>query len=190
MQTKIALSALFILSSAPAWADDLAKYRDESRAIAGPFIQQLAAENKKAVMEGGAESAIRVCKEIAPGLAGEVSRQQGWKLTRVSLKVRNPLLGMADAWEQKVLQDFESRLAKGEKPETMEFAETVREPAGKSFRYMKAIALQPGCITCHGTAEQIPPGVKTRLSEDYPHDNATGYTAGQLRGAVSIKRPL
>lgn len=190
MKKKLVLTTLLALSAASAYADDAAKYQEESRAVVMPFMQQLMAENKKAVMEGGPESAIKVCKEIAPKLAGEVSRQRGWKLTRVSLKVRNPLLGTADAWEQKVLQDFEARLAKGEKPETMEFAETVQEPAGKSFRYMKAIALQPGCVTCHGTAEQIPPAVKTRLSEDYPHDKATGYAPGQIRGAVSIKRPL
>ena len=111
-------------------------------------------------------------------------------MTRVSLKVRNPLLGTPDAWEQKILQDFEARAAKGEKPDTMEFAEVVNEPAGASFRYMKAIALQPGCVSCHGSAEQIPANVKARLAEDYPHDKATGYAPGQIRGAVSIKRAM
>ncbi|HXU94086.1 MAG TPA: DUF3365 domain-containing protein [Gallionella sp.] len=190
MKKRLALTALLALSSTPAWADDAAKYTEESRAVVAPFMQQLMAENKKAVMEGGPDSAIGVCKEIAPKLAGEASRKNGWKLTRVSLKVRNPLLGTPDAWEQKVLKDFEVRVAKGEKPETMEFSETLQEPAGKSFRYMKAIALQPGCVTCHGSPEQIPPAVKARLAEDYPHDQATGYVPGQIRGAVSIKRPL
>lgn len=190
MQIKIVLAALLALSSASAWAGDTDQYREESRAVVMPFMQQLMAENKKAVTEGGPDSAINVCKEIAPKLAGEVSRKQGWKLTRVSLKVRNPLLGTPDAWEQKVLQDFEARAAKGEKPETMEYTEVVQEPAGKSFRYMKAIALQPGCVTCHGSAEQIPPAVKARLAEDYPHDKATGYAPGQIRGAVSVKRPM
>ncbi|HEY6019989.1 MAG TPA: DUF3365 domain-containing protein, partial [Candidatus Paceibacterota bacterium] len=72
----------------------------------------------------------------------------------------------------------------------MEFAEIVKEPAGTSFRYMKAIALQPGCVACHGTTDQIQANVKAHLAEDYPHDQATGYTPGQIRGAVSIKRPL
>ena len=29
-----------------------------------------------------------------------------------------------------------------------------------------------------------------KLNSEYPHDKATGYTLGMLRGAVSIKRPL
>lgn len=184
------ISLLLALAAAPALADDTAKMADESRAVAMPFLKQLAAENQKAVAEGGPESAIKVCKEIAPKMAGDISRKQGWKLTRVSLKVRNPLLGTPDAWEQKVLKDFEARAAKGEKPETMEFSEVVQEPAGNAFRYMKAIALQPGCVACHGSAEQIPENVKARLAEDYPHDKATGYAPGQIRGGVSIKRAL
>ena len=190
MNKSFTLSALLVLFAAPAMADDLSKYQEESRTVATAFVTQLIGENKKAVMEGGPESAIKVCKEIAPKMAGDVSRKQGWKLTRVSLKVRNPLLGSADAWEQKVLMDFEKRIAKGEKPESMEFVEIVKEPAGNSFRYMKAIALQPGCVTCHGAAEQIPDAVKARLADEYPNDKATGYAPGQIRGAISIKRTL
>jgi hypothetical protein len=191
MKKQFALASLLALSTNIAFAaDDIAKYKDESRAIVGPFVQKLIAENKKAVMEGGPESAIKVCKDIAPAMAGEVSRMNGLRLTRVSLKVRNPLLGTADAWEQKQLMEFEKRAAKGEKTDAMEAAEIVKEPAGKYFRYMKAIALQPGCVACHGKPTDINDNVKARLAEDYPHDQATGYEAGQIRGAVSIKRPL
>lgn len=187
---KITLFVLLALSSVTVSADELSQYQDESRAVAMPFLKKLVAANQKAVSEGGPDSAIKVCRDIAPQMAGEVSRQTGWKLSRVSLKVRNPLLGTPDAWEQKNLQAFEARIAKGDKPETLEVAEIVQEPAGKSFRFMKAIPLQQGCVACHGTTEQIPDAVKARLSEEYPRDQATGYTVGQIRGAVSIKRPL
>jgi hypothetical protein len=179
MKKTIMLSALLTLNVASACADQMSQYQDEARAVAMPFLKQLGEVNRKAVSEGGPESAIQVCKEIAPKMTSDVSRQTGWKMTRVSLKVRNPLLGTADAWEQKQLQGFADRAANGEKPETLESSEIVQEPAGKSFRFMKAIAVQPGCLSCHG--EQIP---------DNPHDMATGYSVGQIRGALSIKRPL
>jgi hypothetical protein len=189
MKKSLLLTTLLVLS-APAVADDLAKYREESRAVIGPFMQQLIAANKKAVMEGGPESAIQVCKDIAPAMAGDISRQQGIKLTRVSNKVRNPMLGSPDAWEQKALKKMEKQLAKGAKPETLEVAEIVKEPNGKYLRYMKGIVLQPGCVACHGSPDEISPAVQARLAADYPHDQATGYKPGQLRGGVSIKRPL
>ena len=190
MKKTFALPAMIALATSTAYADDLDKFKEESRAVVMPFMQKLIAENKKAVSEGGPESAIKVCKEIAPAMSSEASRENGWKLTRVSLKVRNPLLGTPDAWEQKALQDFESRTAKGEKPEAMEVAEIVQEPAGKYFRFIKAIALQPGCVACHGNNEQISDNVKALLREEYPHDQAVGCSTGQIRGAVSIKRPL
>ena len=189
MKKLLLLSALLVLSM-PAMADKLERYREESRAVVGPFMQQLMAENKKAVSEGGPDSAVKVCKDIAPKLAGDLSRKQGWKLTRVSNKVRNPLLGTPDGWEQKALKKLETQLAKGAKPETLEFAEIVKEPNGKYLRYMKGIVLQPGCVACHGSESDLSPAVKTRLSEEYPHDQATGYKPGDLRGGVSIKRRL
>jgi hypothetical protein len=188
MKKNISLSLLFALTTLSALADDLDKYKKESRAAAMPFLQEMMAENQKAMSEGGPESAIKVCKEIAPKMTGEISRRNGWKFTRVSLKARNSLLGTPDEWEQKILKQYEERLAKGEKPETLETAEIVNEPNGRYFRYMKAIVLQQGCVACHGTADKISEGVKVRLGAEYPHDQATGYVAGQLRGGVSIKR--
>lgn len=190
MKTPIALAVILSSAVSASHAENLDKYLDESRAVVMPYMQKLMAENKKAISENGPAAAIKVCREIAPSMSGDVSRQTGWKLTRVSLKVRNPLLGNPDAWEQKALQNFEKRTAKGEKAETMETAEIVQEPAGKFFRYMKAVALQPGCVTCHGSSEQIPDEVRALLQQEYPHDQATGYSPGQIRGAVSVKRPL
>ncbi len=188
MNKKISLLALLSIISTSVYAEEISQYQDEARAVAMPFLKQLGAANKNAVSEGGPVSAVTVCKDIAPQMSGDISRKTGWKLTRVSLKVRNPLLGTADAWEQKVLQDFDVRAAKGEKPETIETSEIVQEANGKFYRYMKAIAMQPGCVACHGS--EISDAVKASLSAEYPHDRATGYSAGQIRGAVSIKRAL
>jgi hypothetical protein len=190
MKNKAIPILLLAFSGTPALADDTTQMSNDARGVAMPFMKQLLTANQKAVAEGGPASAIKVCKELAPQLAGDVSRKQGWKLTRVSLKVRNPMLGTPDAWEQKVLQDFDARAAKGDKPETLEYAEVVKEPAGNYFRYMKAIPVQPGCLTCHGSGEQIPAEVKAELADNYPHDQAIGYAPGQIRGAVSVKRPL
>lgn len=188
MKKIITFSTLLALTVTTACADELGQYSIDAHTVAMPFLKQLGEVNKKAISEGGPESAIQVCRDIAPKMTSDISRQTGWKLTRVSLKVRNPLLGTPDAWEQKQLQAFAARASQGEKPETMEASEIVQEPAGKSFRFMKAISIQPGCLSCHG--EQIPESVKAKLNADYPHDQATGYTVGQIRGAVSIKRPL
>ena len=190
MHKKIVLSTLLATLAYPALAEDLSKYQEESRAIIGPFMQQLIATNKKAVMEDGPAAAIKVCKEVAPKMAADISQKNNIRLSRVSLKVRNAQLGTADEWEQKTLKQFEDRLAKGEKPETLEASEIVSEKNGKYFRYMKGIVLQPGCVTCHGPKDQLADDVRATLEAEYPNDQATGYAPGQVRGGVSIKRAL
>lgn len=187
---RIIPSTLLLLLPAFAWAGaDLAEETAQARTTAGQLSQQLGGALKKELAAGGPEGAIAVCKQAAPDIAGNLSRQSGSRVARVSLRVRNAMLGHPDAWEQAVLADFDRRAAAGEKPETIEFAEVVTEPAGRYFRYMKAIPVQPLCLTCHGTPETIAPGVRERLSADYPHDRATGYSVGQIRGAVTIKKP-
>lgn len=186
----LASTALMLAASAvPALADDMAQYQEESRKIVKEFASQLGAEMQKEMKENGPVAAIKVCRNVAPAIASEVSRKNGWSVGRKSLKTRNAALGMPDAWEQKVLADFEKRMEK-ENPANMEFAEIVSEPQGKYFRYMKAIPVQDVCLKCHGGDEAVAPGVKDALKADYPHDKATGYTLGQLRGGFSIKRPL
>ena len=70
-----------------------------------------------------------------------------------------------DAWEQKVLLDFEKRVSKGEKIEGLEYHELVEEPAGRYFRYMKAIAMMQACMACHGPQNQLSEGVRAQLAK-------------------------
>jgi hypothetical protein len=181
---------LLALSPSFVAAQDPEALMTASRTTAGQLIQQLGAQLKAELAKGGPDTAVAVCKTIAPDLAGRFSREKGWRVTRVSLKTRNPLLGTPDAWEQRVLEEFDRRTAAGEKPEAMEFGEVVEEPAGRYYRYMKAIPVQPLCLTCHGTPETIPAPVQEKLRTEYPYDRATGYGAGQVRGAVTVKQPL
>lgn len=167
-----------------------AQMTESARQTATQLIKQLGGELQKQMAAGGLESAISVCREKAPAIASEMSRSTGWRVTRVSLKTRNPLLGTPDEWEQRALQTLERRLAEGAKPEALEFAQVVEEPAGKVYRYLKALPVQPVCITCHGKPENMAEGVKARLASEYPHDKATGYSQGMIRGGISIKRPL
>ncbi len=161
-----------------------------ARQTASAFMKQLGGTMKREMQAGGPVAAMKVCREQAPRIANEISLEKGWKVTRVGTRVRNSMLGMPDAWEQRVLKAFEERSAKGEKFHDMTYYEVVEEPAGRSLRFMKAIGVAPQCLVCHGPAEQIAGPVRHQLRVLYPHDRATGYRVGELRGAVSIKQPL
>jgi predicted glycoside hydrolase/deacetylase ChbG (UPF0249 family) len=140
--------------------------------------------------KGGPLEAIKVYGELAPELANRLSRENGWRVTRVGTRVRNPLLGMPDAWEQNILEEFAARAAKGEALAGMSYGEVVTEPGGQYYRFMKPIAVQPKYLLCHGSPETIPETIGAVFKNNYPFDAATGYKAGDLRGAVNIKQPL
>ncbi len=190
---RMKMTTLAVLGAfaAAAHADaGTAAYADEARPVAKALAQRLGAELKKALSEQGAPAAIAVCSKAAPSLAAELSAANGGRVTRVSLRARDALLGSPDAWEQKALADFAERQARGEAVDSMEVAEIVTEPQGRYFRYLKPLATQELCLTCHGPRDTLAPAVREALSKSYPHDAAVGYSLGQVRGAISIKRPL
>ena len=186
------LAAVSVVPTAQATGDDAGVQArvDAATAVTGDFLKQLGGTMKREMKAGGPVAAMKVCRDVAPTVANDISLDKGWKVTRVGTRVRNPMLGSPDVWEQGVLKAFEERAAKGEKFDAMTHYEVVDEPAGKFLRYMKAIGVAPQCMACHGNAGQIAEPVRTQLESMYPYDRAVGYNPGDLRGAVSIKQPL
>ncbi len=180
-------AAIALLAGAAAGAAEPAQPTEQAAHIAQTFMQTLGRTLQQTMKQEGPVAAIKVCSAVAPSIAGELSRQNGWRITRVGTRVRNPMLGMPDAWEQQVLTQFQARAAAGESFKEMSHAEIVAEPNGRYFRFMKAIGTQARCLTCHGPVGQIPAPVHAILKQQYPFDAATGYRQGDLRGAVSIK---
>lgn len=165
------------------------KYLEESRNTALEFRKKLGGVQKAQLESVGAENAIPVCKVIAPAMAAEYS-QNGQMLKRVSLKARNKALGTPDTWEKEVLEGFDKAQLAGKPVDVMEASTVSKDADRRLFRYMKAIPTQPQCLQCHGKPNEISVGMKALLAKEYPEDMATGYSVGEVRGAISIKRKL
>lgn len=163
---------------------------DDARKVSDRLLGEIRAELLRELERSGPVRAVIVCKYSAPEISATISRETGMRVTRVSLRPRNRTIGEPDVWEQKVLLDFEKRVTAGEKAEGLERSEVVVEPAGRYFRYMKAIPVGQPCLVCHGPVENIPEAVRAKLSGEYPHDHGVNYGLGQVRGAVSIKKQL
>lgn len=191
MVGKLALSTLlaFAASWQQAGAQTVNKaLLDESRGVANQIVGQIRSELVKELERTGPIRAITVCKYSVPEITSNISRQTGMRVTRVALRPRNPALGEADAWEQRVLLDFENKVAKGEKADSLEYYEVVDEPAGRSFRYMRSLAVTQPCLLCHGPSTQLSEAVRAQLAIEYPSDKAVEYQLGQVRGAISVKK--
>lgn len=189
MKTLAASVGMLVMATGIASADQTALAQGASE-VATTFLEELGEAMTQEMTERGPVEAIIVCTKLATDIAGRLSREHGWRVTRVGTRVRNPLLGMPDAWEQRVLAEFAERAAKEKTFANMTHHEVVTEPDGQYFRFMKPIMVQSKCLLCHGSSDQIPESIRIMLKQQYPFDRAIGYKAGELRGAVSIKQPL
>ena len=187
---KAFLSITLLLVALPTLAQDIDALTADTKKTVLPVVPKVVNAMQEAVAAKGVAGAIPVCKEQAPALIKEKRAETGWDIRRVSLKTRNPERGTPDLWEARQLADFDIRAASGEKPETLEKSEVVTIDGKQVFRYMKALPVSEVCLKCHGPAEGLDAGLKAKLSESYPHDKATGYSQGQIRGALTVKRPL
>jgi hypothetical protein len=133
-------------------------------------------------MGNGPEKAIEVCRSEAPALAAQLSRDSGAHLRRTSTRVRNPA-NAPDSWDASAMREMARRIAAGEPASQVE----VHAVVDGRRRYAKAIVMEPMCAMCHG--ERLAPAVEAAVRASYPVDAATGFKAGELRGAFSVSWP-
>ena len=182
MAAAILLSVVSANAQEPAWVG-------EARKVAGSVPPKLVAVLTEEIGKSGPEGAILVCRDKAPQLAKAASDETGWSVRRVSLRNRNPR-AVPDGWERAALEDFDRRAASGESATTLEKAEIVTEGGKQSYRYMRALPTQSLCLNCHGSPEQLTPAVLEKLKALYPDDKAVGYRPGDIRGAMTIRKPV
>ena len=187
LRTMLIALATTATCSAAAAADE-ARLLDEARQVAGAVPPKLLNVLDEEIKKGGPEGAIAVCRDKAPQMAKEASEKSGWNVRRVSLRNRNAK-AVPDAWERAVLEEFDRRLAAGEKPTALEKGELVAEGNTSVYRFMKALPTQDLCLNCHGTPDRLSPAVQAKLKELYPDDKAVGYGLAEIRGALTLRRP-
>ena len=185
---KRALPLILMAAALPAAADEIPIMPDvaEARELVKQFGGTLKGELQAAMKAGGPTAAIEVCKTRAPAIAAELSGGE-WTVARTSLKPRNPN-NAPDAFEARVMEQFEAAKAEGKPVQTLEYTEVVETETGPVFRYMKAIPTQGLCLTCHGSDLSEP--VKTKLDALYPQDKARGYSEGDIRGAFTLRHSM
>lgn len=132
------------------------------------LFQKLSGRLMEAMGQGGAESAISICKSEAIELTQQIGDEYGLSIGRTGVRLRNSN-NQAPSWA-KPLTD-----------------EKLAEPkfvtlSNGSSAALLPIKLQPQCVMCHGPEDQIAPSIKNRLASLYPNDAATGFEVGELRG--------
>ena len=158
-----------------------------ARAAADSLGDELMGLLAAALERGGPSLAIQYCADSA-----QVRTLRHWRngiyIRRVSERVRN-VDDTPDAMERRLLERLAELHRAGALPP--ELVQVVRAPDGTSqLQYVRPLIVQPRCLVCHGDPATFEPEVRAVLAKRYPEDRATGYRAGELRGAVSVRVPL
>ncbi|MBC2607248.1 Tll0287-like domain-containing protein [Pelagicoccus albus] len=181
---KIALSTLALLAVSCSYSEPSEKeLTEEAVGIVKQFAGTLKPILKQNMEASGPVATIEVCSQQAPAIAASLSESTGWTVHRVSLQPRNPA-AKPDAWETEMLHQLAERQANNDGTDKLAVSSVVNG----EFRFMKAQPVEQLCLKCHGT--EIAPEVSEALKSFYPNDSGTGYSLGQIRGAVSLSKPI
>lgn len=122
-----------------------------------------------------------------PGWGKEISDASRFEFSRTAIGVRNPA-NAPDDWERQQMELFSFLADSGQDPQTFETSEIVQEGNEKIFRWIRPLVMTETCLTCHG--EALDSRIKLLLGQEYPLDEASGYSEGQLGGAYSVRKVL
>ncbi|HMN95023.1 MAG TPA: DUF3365 domain-containing protein [Phycisphaerales bacterium] len=154
-------------------------------AMFGRLFARLGAVLAEPPPEGGAVAAIAVCKAEAPQIAESIAAEHGVRIGRTGVRLRNPA-NTAPVWAIEALGNGRWSPAQsdsaGEARETMLATPWFSVHRNGGLRALLPIRLMPECLQCHGPAEMIAPAVRDAIAREYPDDQATGFSAGDLRG--------
>ncbi len=183
------LAVLVIVTSplvltACAKQEPVAEDIERSTVAADLFQSRLQTALKTALQNGGPTAAVKVCAEAAPAIAADVSAETGVELRRISLRPRNPGAETQGDLRQRLTALGEAPMDVAGKPSIINWVEG--KGADTTHNSMRAIIMKDEpCAMCHGKA--VAADVRAAIAERYPNDTATGYQAGEMRGAILAK---
>jgi len=165
-------------------ADELQHLVENSRELIRTFSEQLQSEYEKVIQKNNPENAMKVCRTIAPEIATHLSKD-GWSIRRISLDFRNQN-NAPDQFERKILENFEKKKSEGWTIDQLAYFKMSETGNQNEFRYLKAIAGEEFCLSCHGGDS---PG-ENAIKSDKLHstDQAGNYKSGVIAGAYSVKK--
>ncbi len=170
-------------------AESQAAALQRGQTIVAETFGVLSSNLQSAIQQGGVSNALPYCSLATSPLTSGMAQKHGVTLRRVSHKARNPA-NQADTVELAILKQFEAVLSGGST--TSPPAAVVTNLTADAASFFAPIVLNnERCLKCHGApGRDIAPEDVAIIQQLYPHDAATGFKLGDLRGAWRIDFPL
>jgi Protein of unknown function (DUF3365) len=139
-------------------------------------INQLVSANDNAVTVGTYKQSMHEILQLE-------SKNTGWLIQRLDIRNNN-----LEVWQKDTIKTL-TRMAEKKGMVDSYTSALVTENGMPTIHYAKPIIVQQMCLACHGKPDDIVPDLMTRLKEKYPQYQITGYSVGELIGALTISRP-
>jgi hypothetical protein len=146
------------------------------------FLDEMSKSLHDAILEKGLTGAVGVCADNVEALCKKFSERPGLTVERITLlklKEQNRL----KQFEAKALKELIDSPASSAKGKDERYEWTTTKGGGHQLAYLRAVRVEPLCLTCHGPASMVPNDVKTVLHEKYnalPSENKIGDVKGAM----------
>lgn len=128
----------------------------------------LLARVQSSMQEQGPAATVGACALEASPMTEQIAEEHGVRIGRTSHRLRNPG-NTPPTWAAERVAAAEGGIAYYRGPE-------------RSFGLLSPIPTGTPCLRCHGSEEQLAPGIEAVLADRYPEDQAVGFAEGDLRG--------
>ena len=165
-------------------ATTLQEVKEEAKTAIFKLKTTLGKKLKKNMKKGGPEQAAIFCSNQAIDLTHSVniSFANDTHIRRISLKERNSA-NSPKSDEREVLLKIQKDYDSGKTVETL----IVKKIYDDTYKVYKAIFIDKEvCLKCHGDITKRDKKAYKIIQKDYPHDKATNYKMGDLRGAFVV----
>ncbi|MCX8228547.1 MAG: DUF3365 domain-containing protein [Planctomycetota bacterium] len=159
----------------------------QARDAAQDLMTLLGQQLKGSIEANGPAAAVGVCGSVAQSLTNEYAVKHGIGIRRTALRMKSTK-NSPDSFEKAWMDSQSIFDAKTPAPDHGEIV--TREDGSKVYRYITPIYMKEMCLACHGNPATFQTGVKAYLAKHYPLDQATGFSVGDFRGAVSVQVPI
>ena len=130
----------------------------------------------------GLPAVVDFCYDNAQKLTDSMGKAHNVVMQRVSHKLRNPKNEPTDAQRDVINQYLELQ------NEKQRLEPIVKKDKEGYVHFYAPIKIKEKCLQCHGKpGNEVKDVVLKKIKEKYPHDEATGFKKGELRGIWDIK---
>jgi hypothetical protein len=153
---------------------------EKAQAAAKALQSQMQTRLVELLPKNGPAGALDVCRKEAYVIAAEIGMQHGVAIGRTSHKLRNPK-NAPKPWAAPVVAQYAGKKFVDAKPYVADL--------GTQVGLLQPVAMGEACSMCHGNASWQPDDVAAVLKQNYPGDQATGFTTGDVRGWIWVEVP-